>query len=338
MALNDHAREVRSALTDASRLCAALGLDKGATRQAGGLLICCPAHGDRNPSCSVTTGKDGTIRANCFACDWSADALGVIALVRGLNTRIAEQFREVMAEGAAIAGHHGLAAEILDGRPMPDRPKVAPPSPREERAYPPTADVIGLWATGTPPADDVEVSGYLAGRVIDPVLVTVWRLARVIREPLPRWARYRGSSWVETGHRLACRVFDSDGKLRSVRAIQVRTGYDGPKRLPPAGHRAAELVLANRAAHMMLNSTDSPGRLGIVEGEPDWLWWSTRTEEPILGLVSGSWTDAFAAAVPRDCRVVIRTHNDAAGDRYADQVAESLKHKCTLIRRAPEAA
>ena len=38
----DHAREIKLALRDPVRLCSALGLAKGATRQAGGLMICCP--------------------------------------------------------------------------------------------------------------------------------------------------------------------------------------------------------------------------------------------------------------------------------------------------------
>jgi hypothetical protein len=337
MALTDHAREVRSLLVDAGRLCAALGIDKGATRQAGGLVICCPAHGERNPSCSVTNGPDGTLRAKCFACDWSADALGIIALVRGLDTRSADQFREIMAEGASIGGDHRLAAEILDGRPMPDRPKVPPPTPREARDYPPREQVVDVWSSGTTPADDVWASSYLVRRVIDPVLVGARGLARVVSGPLPRWAAYRGRPWTETGHRLVVRAFDSDGLARSLRAIQILPDQDGPKRLPPAGHKAAGLALLNEGAWRMLHG-DSPGRLGIVEGEPDWAWWGTRTEEPLIGLVSGSWTDAFAAAVPRGCRVIIRTHNDEAGDRYAEQVAESLKHKCELVRRALEAA
>jgi len=337
MALTDHAREVRSLLADPGRLCAGLGLDRGALRQASGLLICCPVHGDRNPSCSVTNGPDGTIRVKCFACDWRGDALHLIGAVRGLDTHLADQFREIMAEGATIGGDHRLADEILDGRPMPDRPRVPPPAPREARDYPPRDVVLGVWADAKSPADDVMAASYLVSRVIDPVLVGARGLARVVGGQLPRWAAYRGRSWVETGHRLVCRVFDQHGSPRSLRALQILPDQEGPKRLPPAGHKAAELALVNQAAWQMLRG-EAPGRLGIVEGEPDFLWWGTRTEEPIIGLVSGSWTDAFAAAVPRGCRVIIRTHNDEAGDRYAEQVAESVKHKCELIRRSPEAA
>lgn len=334
MALNDHAREVRSLLADAGRLCAALGIDKGAQRQASGLLICCPVHGDRTPSCSVTNGPDGTLRAKCFSCDWAADALGIIAAVRGLEPRIANDFREILAEGATIGGDHRLADEILGGQPMPDRPKVVSPPPRQERDYPPAAQVNEAWSSATMPGDDVLAASYLVRRLIDPEAAGARGLARVVGPLLPRWAAYRGRSWAETGHRVVCRVWDHSGAARSLRALQVLDDQEGPKRLPPAGHKAAGLVLANRSAVEMLRGA-SPGRVVIVEGEPDHLTHATRTEEPVIGVLSGSWTDAFAAAIPQDCRVIIRTHNDDAGDRYAEQIITSLSAKRGVsIRRS----
>lgn len=332
--MTDHAAEVRNALTDPVKLCASLGLTKNAQRQARGLLICCPAHGERNPSCSVTPGPDGTIRVRCFACDFAGDALRLIATVEGLDERT--DFREVLALGAELAGHMSLASEIRDGRATPDRKRVPAPSPAPERGYPERRDVSDLWARGMSPADDREASGYLAFRRIDPVLVASRLLARVIVAPLPAWARFGGRSWLDTGHRLMVRTFDADGSLRGVRAIRVRDG-DSPKRLPPAGHKAAGLAMANRAAHEVLRG-GTCGRVVIVEGEPDFLSWATQTEEPVLGVLNGSWSDGFAAAIPRGARVVIRTHSDEMGDKYAQTIAESLAGKCELRRVEPEAA
>lgn len=333
MALNrpDYAREVRSALVDATRLCEGLGLAKGAKRQASGLMICCPVHGDRDPSCSVTTGKDGTLRAKCFSCDWTADALGIIAVARGLSLRSPGEFREILAVGAGLAGHLSLAAEILDGEPVPDRKPVALPAPLDEREYVPDGEVQEFWNDCGPPADDVEASGYLVRRHLDPELVTARSIARVIGEPLPKWARYRRQSWRETGHRLVVRTFDAEGIIRGVRAIRTRDG-DAPKRLPPAGHKASGLCMLNRGAWQMLRGA-TPQRLVIVEGEPDFMVWATRTDAPVIGVVSGSWTDEFAAAVPGGTDVIIRTHNDEAGDRYADRIVDSLGDKCRFWRK-----
>lgn len=329
----DYAREVRYALVDAGKLCAALGLDRGASRQASGLLVCCPVHGDRTPSCSVTTGKDGTLRAKCFACEFSADALGLIAAVRGLNVRDPGDFRQVLAEGAAIAGHLSLEAEILDGKPRADRPVVPPPPAEPERDYLDPREVWAFWRTCGEVTDDTECSGLLVRRGIDPVLVAERALARALApDELPRWARYRGWDWNETGHRLVTRVWGPWGDLLGVRAMQVRADADGPKRLPPAGHRAAGLVLASAAGWRLLRH-GAARRLVVTEGEPDTLSWSTMTEDAVLGVLSGSWTDDFAARIPDGCRVVIRTHNDAAGDRYAEQVARSLAGRDVSLRR-----
>ena len=54
--------DVKRTLADPRKLCEALGLVEGSTRQAKGLSIRCPAHAERNPSCSVTAGDDGTVR------------------------------------------------------------------------------------------------------------------------------------------------------------------------------------------------------------------------------------------------------------------------------------
>ena len=97
--------ELRKRLTDPRHLCASLGLLDGYKpgRQAGGgLLIRCPAHGERHPSCSVRRGRDGTIQVRCFSCDFGGDALSLVAAARGLDPR--RQFGAVLSEAARLAG------------------------------------------------------------------------------------------------------------------------------------------------------------------------------------------------------------------------------------------
>lgn len=131
----DHALEVRNSLTDPLKLCEALGLAKGAQRQGAGVTVHCPAHKEKSPSCSVTLGRDHTIRVRCFGCSFTGDALTLIATVRGLSLRSADDFRAVLAEGAAIAGNLTLEAEILDGKARPNRERVASPV-QDERTRP----------------------------------------------------------------------------------------------------------------------------------------------------------------------------------------------------------
>jgi DNA primase len=96
------AATVRRALSDPRALCEALGIAKEAKRQACGLLVLCPWHAERTPSCSVTLAGDGTIRVRCFACDATGDALSLVAAVRGLD--LATQFDRVLDEAAELAG------------------------------------------------------------------------------------------------------------------------------------------------------------------------------------------------------------------------------------------
>jgi hypothetical protein len=333
--MNDHAREVRNALVDPAKLCTALDLSKGAKRQYAGVLICCPVHGERNPSCSVSLGRDGTIRVRCFACDFSGDALTLIANVRGENLRDRDGFRNVLAEGAEIAGLLALEAEIRDGRARPDRQRVPPPPPRDEVEYPEQSEIIDLWRRAMLPGDDADACRYLVGRKIDPDNVGARGLARVLVGPLPQWARYRGRSWIETGHRLFVRCFDVRGHWFGVRSIQILNS-DPPKRLPPAGRRAAELVLANGAAYDMLVGKSRPARIVIAEGEPDWLTHADDqpNEVAVIGITSGSWTAAFAERLPRGAEVMIRTHADEQGERYAAKIAESIGERCETWRAA----
>lgn len=317
----DFAREVRSHLADPVRLCAGLGLLKDSRRQiGGGLMIRCPLHVERSPSCSVTRGPDGTIRVRCFGCGWTGDALSLIADVRGLSV-----FRDVLREACRMAGLYQILGE-LDGDVMPFAPPAPAPPPvpaPKPRDYPPAGEVRALWYGGALASDDAAAGGYLLRRMIDPDLAPV----RAIRhdQRLSVWARFRGRAWYETGHRLIVPVFDAAGLWRSVRAIRITDG-DTPKRLPPAGHRAAGLVLANRAAILMLRGDLKPERLIVAEGEPDWLTWTTRTDHAVVGVLSGAWTAEHAARVPAGCVVVIRTHADEAGEHYAAELAATLGH------------
>lgn len=334
ISLSDAARDVRNALTDPHRVVQLLGLEKGAKRQHGYIVVCCPVHGDRTPSCSVSRGPDGTVRARCFSCDWSADAIGMIAQVYGLSTR-GEQFREVLAEGAKLAGLLDLAYQLERNEAVRERRPVPAPEPIPEPEYPDETELSELWASCIPVEDDRECSGALVTRRIDPVEVSLRDLARALPRDAqaPEWARYSGRPWGSIGHRMILRAFDHMGRHRSVRAWRVVDG-ESPKRLPPAGRKSAGLVLANRMALGMLRRQVCPLDVVIVEGEPDFLVACTawRPGVAVLGIGSGSWSKDMARAIPRRTRIIVATHNDKAGDRYAETVIETLGERAQVWR------
>jgi len=336
---HDYAYEIRRSMTDPVRLCERLGLTEGSQRQAGGVLCRCPAHGERNASCSVTKGPDGTIRAKCFGCDWTGDALTLVAVVHGLDVR--SDFREVLLEAASIAGLHRVVDELRGGKPYEPRALPEAPPAEPDRDYPDASEVAALWAAAGPVDSDEESRWHFEGRGIDARAATRMGLARSLVLgngtwcQAPPWARYRGAWWPEHGFRVIVPVFDANGAMRSVRAWRVN-GVEGPKRLPPAGCRASELVLANGAGVDVLSGKSrAPCRVVVCEGEPDWMTWSLRAPwHPVFGVLSGSWSPAFAQRIPYGSEVIVRTHHDDAGDRYAAEVIKTTRDRAVVRRSA----
>jgi len=330
------AAELRKRLNDPRQLCTALGLLDGYKpgRQAGGgLLIRCPAHGERHPSCSVRRGRDGTIQVRCFSCDFGGDALSLVAVARGLDPRA--DFLAVLSEATRLVG-------CTSG--LPSRSSYAPLPPPE---FPAADEVADLWETAVAIETDPEATAYLCERAIDPGAIDLYQLARVLPPgtSAPSWARCRGKPW-PVSHRLVLPVVDHNGVVRSLRAWRIDGAVDGtPKRVAPASKALAGLVLACPVARQMLATGQAPSWASaaapldvvIAEGEPDFLTWATRVNDSceappaILGVVAGAWGDALADRIPDGSRVVIRTHQDTSGNRYAAEIKASFAGRSVVL-------
>lgn len=146
---HDTARLVRQHLDDARALCDRLGLLAGRfgrdwQRQSRGVMVLCPWHDERTPSCSVVRGSDGTVAVRCHGCGATGDALSLVAAA--LNLDDVRDFPEVLREAAHLAGIH------LDDGPDGWKPRAPPPRP------PPPPDIE--------PLDDATF-GELARVVLD---------------------------------------------------------------------------------------------------------------------------------------------------------------------------
>jgi len=215
-------------------------------------------------------------------------------------------------------------------------------------ARPPHQEVAALWAVSLPVTADADCAAWFAhryGRAAAWSLqqTDLWDLARVIPTGLrlPRWARYQGGPWTHTGHRIIFRLWDHTGQAASLRARSVETSV-APKSLAPAGYTVKGLVLADPLAQQLLGgvcpSWWQPRPVVVAEGEPDWLLWALRQREAgeqgpaVLGVESGAWSPQIAARIPTGASVVIRTHHDEPGERYAKQIAVSLHSRCRIFR------
>jgi len=215
-------------------------------------------------------------------------------------------------------------------------------------ARPPHQEVAALWAASLPVSADPEATAWFThrfGRAAAWSLqqADLWDLVRVIPAGLllPRWARSQGGPWTHTGHRLVFRLWDHTGQAASLRARSVEAAVT-PKSLAPAGFSVKGLVLADPLAQQLLGGVCpawwQPRQVIVAEGEPDWLLWALRQRETdeqgpaVLGIESGAWSPQIAARIPTGASVVIRTHHDEPGERYAQQIAASLHGRCRIFR------
>lgn len=163
MTTNDVARDLRDRLSDPRDLCASLGLLEGprgrhwTTQPGGGVMVRCPWHSERSPSCSVRRVRDGSVMAQCFGCAASGDAIGLVAAVFGLD--VERDYPEVLREAAHLAG-----ISLDDSRPriLPPRP---PPPSDPEPLDDDTFDALARYLLAACPLQsEPDVARYLNGR------------------------------------------------------------------------------------------------------------------------------------------------------------------------------
>lgn len=311
--------------------------------------------GDKRGRCAIL---DKTERWACYSrggngCGAKGDAVAMVAMV--LNDGKPWTTGDKATGDAIRAWYAGNgwcnpdngADRAGQPRTMP-RPRLVQPLAIAPKPRPPIAEVAALWARCVPVTADPAVAAWLANRndpgPIDPEAVAGLDLVRALPEglgDLPRWAWYKGESWAASGHRLIVRAYEADadnpGLLRwaSVHARNVRPNCGaGDKAAWPGGCNAGGLVLAtglDPAAHGL-------PLVELAEGVPDWLRLAVeRAKLPkggaVLGIWSGSVTAELAALVPGDWTVAIRTHADAAGDKYAQRLAELLAPRGCKLKR-----
>lgn len=331
-----NALELRRHLADPRRLVAQLGLERGLKAQGRGVIICCPVHDDSTPSCSVRVATDGTIAAKCHGCGWSGDALSLIAAAHRLDVR---------GDFAKVAN---LAAELAGIEQLPRSSRICMPRPRAttppERKRPKLTDILSSCGAV---AFDVELVGLLRSRAIAPDIVTDRQLAFALIGKPPRWAGHRVDdrhlSWLESGHRLIVPMYGATGELESIHARRLSRDGDDAKGLSPAGCSHAGLVFADPMARQLLMTGTAPDwwtdrTIVIAEGVPDFLTWAVHYGDSedapaVIGVVAGSWTPEIAARIPAGTRVEVRTHDDAAGNKYAAAIAQSLVERCDVYAR-----
>ncbi len=338
MNLRNHKDEIRRSINNPRELCELLGFIRERRDwdpQRGGVMIRCPFHQGRDRNCSVRATNDGIVW-KCFSqCGRGGDVFDMIAVAHGLSA--SRDFVEVLTIGAEIAGLSMVVDDLKSGGVgrFALRPVVArtPVEIVADKIYPPVIDMLRFWDACLPADKDVEASGWLASRALDPQCVAAKDLARVVpvNYTPAKWMWSKYGSWPDAGYRIVVPMHDHDGRFRSVRGCAVRPLER--KRTPPSGYKSSGLIMANELATEMLSGNSKPSRLIICEGEPDYLTWSTRNlavEHAVIGIVSGSWTANVASNIPSGCIVFIRADKDEAGIAYECRILQSLSDRCIV--------
>jgi hypothetical protein len=210
----------------------------------------------------------------------------------------------------------------------------------EDQPLPDTEQVLALWRSSGPVSDDAEVGRWLRGELdLDVEVVAGADLARALPVSalgLPSWARRKGP-WSYSGHRLLLPLYDSEGRMRSVRAHRIITPDDDlTGKVTPRGFSAAGLFLANPKAlsFLRMGAPDGGARscpdIVIVDDVVDYLGWSTgrfsggRAEPSVIGLLGGSWTPELARRMPMASHVVLALSSDLDGE-LGRQIEEDLR-------------
>jgi DNA primase len=345
--LPDDAAAVRRSLTDPRALAEALGLTVGRERLRGAVKVLCPWHAERTPSCVVRLGSDGTIAVKCHGCGAGGDALSLVAIVRGLDTR--RDFAVVLAEAAGIAGIALGERPVEGGVPRPPPPVPAPPAGLDVENFDKLAAALLAGAgslDGGAAAADVE--RYLERRG----LLTIGRsegwAALPPPELQPAWVRFlvdvfgldevtrsglvaRPDGGRELTFSLAaCRLVipwrDPRGRVYTLQRRRLDGGkpkyaapIGRPFRWPYGVERLAELALEIPIA-VVEGALDAAalrelerrqGRELVALGVPGVATWT-----PTIGPM---WASLAAGRV-----AYVAIDSDAAGERYVETIAADL--------------
>jgi len=338
-----------------------LGLAVTPPRNGTGGALHCPAchattrhtkSSDRRLACDVTRNGRGW---HCYQCDARGDALDAVAYrLRGSRFReLGDAARDDVR--AWCAREWSDVGELLDAAarrapapslpPLPTPTTTTPDAPPEYR----TAEALAIWDACVAVRDDAEVLRYLTapraegGRGLPDAAQFTKHVARALPLDLrPPFTLHKPdetkpvATWAETGYRLVLPTYDADGVHRSVLAravVPVVRNSQGhmPRKSSTAGPRTG-LVMANGYARAMLETgtlPDGERRIVVAEGEIDFLTLIARRERVVLGVFAGSWPrdSAIARRIPDRSTLLVWTHADAAGRKYAQDILDSVRDR-----------
>jgi len=308
----------------------------------------CPGCGAEKRSRSdrrapVSIRDDGAV-FRCWCCDAAGTSLDLVCI------RLAgERWRPGVECVEEWFADHGF----LDGDArVATPPRVARPAPLRRV---PRAELASMWDASTSRALPADVLGFLSSRtdlaahglsMADEVALARLDVVRALPDRrCYQWPEWWPARWASI-YRLAILCFDARGEAAGLHARAVRATKNGKTRWC-RGYAASRLLMPGIGGLDLLRGCDVPMHAGvwICEGVTDVLAASIvalqlQIPAVVLGAASGGFQALADVRWPRailrgDVAVYIRSDDDEAGNRYAEQAHRALYPLGIAARRAP---
>lgn len=274
----------------------------------------CPFHSERTPSFNANDAKQLWF---CHGCGVGGDAFEFMMKLQSIS------FRDAVK---ALADRVGIQVEGDAVEPPPVKARA-----RVKREHLPREVIDAIARQCIPVTDDADVCSYLEGRKIDPYIVAHFKMAFALRRDADHeWARY--------DRRLVCPMYDCEGVRRSVigRLVREPRSKREPKAMMLAGATSSGLLMACPFGLRLLRGEPLPPPavdrplIVIAEGEPDAMTFRSHTDATaVFGVRPGAWTPELAARLPDGAKVLVATHHDEPGERYAAKIVRTLEERAT---------
>jgi P4 family phage/plasmid primase-like protien len=294
------ADEIKRSIVDIEWIVQKLNLK--AKRTSSGYRINCPnpEHNDSNPSCLLSIGERGTLRAYCFSCGYSEDVIGLTQTVLDCG------FPEAMV---FLSGD-----EYIDHR-VPNIPEN-----REiECLYKSSQELVGIYNNHTFPTNTIK--DWTKERRLPDEIFEQNLCRTIIKRNIgqaPRWFRY----FRETNYNLIIPLYDHTGQQVNFLARYTGKAKDVSKTRFVKGSRKKGALLMNNEARNYFSSQKRGESLFVFEGEVDFLTMATELV-PAIGIPgNGSLDDNLFCKIDNFDTVYICTDNDIAGKRYAKLIVD----------------
>lgn len=303
------AADIKRSITDIKWIVQKLNLK--AKKISNGYQIHCPnpEHNDSNPSCLLSVGQQGTIRAYCFGCGYSEDVIGLTQAVLSCSFSDAMKF---------------LSLDEYIGKRKIDIPEI-----RDiECLYKSPDDLVEIYNNHTFAVNTVK--NWIVGRGLSDDIFKKNLCRTIMKKGIgqaPRWFRY----FREKNYNLIVPLYNHEGK--QVNFLGRYTGQleNSIKTRFVKGSKKKGCLMMNQMAIDDFKSNKRCKELYIFEGETDFLTISTHDISSIGIPGNGALNDDLLDKINSFNVVYICTDNDTAGERYAKLIKKGVSN-CNCMR------